>query len=191
MSEYIGIDYSLGTANYDKNTNIHYGIISLNVLHEYAIEHFESVYGEATCPKCGNEAYDTETCDMKDMSDWEQGPGCTDYYCESCEYLFDNSEAYPEDPVGWTMEDNEYTLSLDSDNDVWVLKSPYYTYVQYCSPCAPGAGHLGHPVEGGPMTYCLGVEWFTGDKAPYPIYLVEDNSLLFIPTEISDNEETE
>ena len=33
MSDYIGIDYSLGKANFDKDTGIHFGVISCNSVH--------------------------------------------------------------------------------------------------------------------------------------------------------------
>lgn len=226
MSDYVGIDYSLGRSNVDPETGIHYGVIPLNVLLDWAIEHFEPEYGNPTCPKCGNEA--TPTGDFVfSIGDEEEytyaEECCADYTCGQCKYIFDTSEAYPEEPNGWTMEDNEYSLSLDSNNDVWVLKSPYYTYAQFCSPCAPGACHLEHPIgneivhccgvcgieiEGdycqnhpeatvdsiitnyGAKTYCLGVKWFENREPPYPIYRVADNSLLFTPTKISDNEET-
>jgi len=31
---------------------------------------------------------------------------------------------------------------------------------------------LGSPIEGGVKTYCLGHDWFDGDKAPYPVFTV-------------------
>lgn len=31
------------------------------------------------------------------------------------------------------------------DNDAFIIKSPYYTYAQFCSPCVPGAGNLDNP----------------------------------------------
>lgn len=44
--EYIGIDYSLGQANFDRETGIHYGIISANSLMPEALSDFEAIYPE-------------------------------------------------------------------------------------------------------------------------------------------------
>jgi hypothetical protein len=56
MTDYAGIDYGMGQTNIDKETGIHYGVISINSLTECAIEDFEADYGEPHCPKCGSEA---------------------------------------------------------------------------------------------------------------------------------------
>jgi len=46
MSAYIGIDYSLGKANFDKENGIHYGVISCNSIHPATLEDFETIYPE-------------------------------------------------------------------------------------------------------------------------------------------------
>lgn len=46
MSDYIGIDYSLGKANFDKDTGIHFGVISCNSVHPDVFDDFEAVYPE-------------------------------------------------------------------------------------------------------------------------------------------------
>lgn len=175
--QYVGSDYGMGISNIDSATGMRYGVIPLNDLCEGAIEDFEPDYGNPTCPKCGTEAseYDEHAVEKAeaDGTKWEYGCGCTDYMCETCYYIFDSSEAYPEEACGFTYEGEGYTLSLDSDNDVWVLGSPWYTHAQFCSPCAPGAGHLSHPTDAGPMTYALGSEWFNDSKAPYPYWPVD------------------
>src|SRR5574337_1726472 len=47
MSEtnYPGVDYSGGTANFDKATGIHYGVICAHDLSEWALGDFEADYG--------------------------------------------------------------------------------------------------------------------------------------------------
>lgn len=45
-SDYIGIDYSLGMANYDKETGIHYGVISQHAIMQECLMDFESIYPE-------------------------------------------------------------------------------------------------------------------------------------------------
>lgn len=60
----------------------------------------------------------------------------------------------------------------------FILKSPYYTYAQFCSPCAPGAGYLPSPLKDRPAgnkTYCLGHDWFEDGTAPYRVYSVKTN----------------
>ena len=183
LSDYAGINYgSYAGSNVDHATGIHYGVIDLNSLSGYAIEAFEPDYGYATCPKCGNAATSTTYLDpeIEESEGYESGVGCADYYCANCRYIFDAQEAYPEEPLGHSYEGGEYILDLDSFG-VWVFTSLYYTYAQYCSPCCPGAGNLDTPCtqeSGAPKAYCLGHDWFDGDKAPYPVYRVSDDSLV-------------
>jgi len=173
--QYIGIDYSMGASNVDRQTGIHYGIISVHDLSEFAWERFEPDYGPATCPKCGEDAVDAEEIDAEELDGYKQGPGCTDYACKACKCSFDYSDAFGEEPLTYSYEGDGYVLEIDSSNDVWILKSPYYTYAAFCSPCAPGAGHLGTPLpaeSGAPKVYCLDASWFRGDEAPYTLYPV-------------------
>lgn len=172
----IGIDYG---SNFDPETGIHYGIIPMNDLSEYAWESFESDYGEATCPQCGNAAKDSSglTGEETELAESFEYDGCDDYVCFDCERYIDSSNAFPEEPIGQTYERTGYVLSVDSQNECWVLKSPYYTYAQYCSPCAPGAGYLRNALpedRGAPKVYCLGPEWFDNGNAPYWVYKVSD-----------------
>lgn len=72
---------------------------------------------------------------------------------------------------------NGYVLTGCLQNDIFVGKSEYYTYAQFCSPCVPGAGNLDTPMPaetGAPRTYCLGHDWFDHDKAPYRLWRVVD-----------------
>jgi hypothetical protein len=59
-----------------------------------------------------------------------------------------------------------------------VVKSPFYTYAQFCSPCVPGAGNLDNPMAEGVKTYCLGHDWFEGGVAPYPVWRVDDHAFV-------------
>lgn len=182
LSDYAGIDYTLlnSSTNRNQETGIHYGLISLHSLSEYAIEDFEPDYGEPSCPKCGNSAVDAELDGSHDTYEYAQYE-CADYACEDCQYVFGGESAYSEEPIAWTYESTDYTLQLDNDNNVWVFNSSYYTYAQYCSPCMPGAGNLDTPCTsdcGAPRTYCLGHDWFENNTAPYPVYRVADDSLV-------------
>jgi hypothetical protein len=180
-----GIDYGLGRNNIDKKTGCRYGVISLDSLSEFAIEDFESYYGDPTCPECGNAV--TEYSEFwsehpeEDEGDYDnhQQHSCSDYVCLDCKHILGSDEVYPDEPIGQDYEGEDYKLSLDSSNDVWVFHSPYYTHAQFCSPCAPGAGHLDHPCEDGPKTLCLGHDWFEGDQAPYPVFDVKTDERIY------------
>lgn len=136
----------------------------------YQCDHCQKVWypmeldDDGQCPDCQG---------VCRLADFTVGRGSQDHACHSCHYVFDSQEAYPDEPLGWNYEDDRYSLSLDSSGDVWVLKSPYFTHAQFCSPCAPGAGHLDNPCPDGPKTYCLGHGWFDDGVAPYPVYSVE------------------
>lgn len=173
MSTNYGIDYSGGSANVNAETGIHYGVIPLNCLGEFAIEEFEPDYGEPTCPNCGNEV---EQYNDKTRSKYEK---LILFTCENCKQNYYSEECFGDEPVSRTLENTQYTAPLDSDGDIFITRSPYYTHAQFCSPCAPGACHLGNPVDSsGPKAYCFGHDWFDGEKAPYPVYSVKDGSLV-------------
>lgn len=186
MTDYVGIDYSGGTSNYDKETGIHYGVISMNALSQWAWEEFEADYGDPTCGHCGNELVEY---DEEKHGDYPEIHGCADYACETCEIVIDSQDAYGDEPLGWYLDSDNLKAFVDSYNDVMIVKSPYYTHAQYCSPCAPGAGHLEHPVEGGPKTYCFDKSWFEDDTCPYPYYSVATGELVYSPD--NDKEEDE
>jgi hypothetical protein len=107
----------------------------------------------------------------------------------NAEYLNDVMEpVYPNDAIadsddcfeaiGYEFEGEGYVLTCCLDSAVMVIKAPYYTYCKYCSPCVPGAGDLDNPEVNGVKTYCLGWDFFTDNKAPYPVYDVKTDKLL-------------
>lgn len=174
----VGIDYGLGQTNIDKANGIRFGVISQHSITEAWCERSEPDYGLPHCPKCGNEAKSLTGNEELDysliMNEYAQASHeCADYVCESCEYVFGSESAFPDEPNGHYYKDEEYTLTDCLDSDVMVIRSPYWTYASFCSPCVPGAGNLNSASENGVKTYCLGSEWFDDDKAPYPIYSVE------------------
>lgn len=172
-----GIDYGRGMTNIDTATGIRYGVINLNALGEFAHESFEADYGPPTCGKCGSEAdeYDDEL-----HGEYKHGRGCADFACETCERVFGSDDAYGEEPHGWTLEDAEYSATMgQDDNDIFVLKSPYFTRAAFCSPCAPGACYLTSPDDDGERAYCFSPSWFPDDTAPYDVYSVKTGELLW------------
>lgn len=173
---YAGIDYGLGQSNTDLETGIRYGVISQNSVLQAWADSSEGYYGEPTCGNCGNPAVDITDAsvpDLETVEDWEQSGH--DYACVPCKRTFWSDEAYSDEALGYSFEGDGYKLTDCLDTDIFVLKSPYYTYAQFCSPCVPGAGNLNTPCENGPKTYCLGHDWFEEGIAPYKVYSIETN----------------
>lgn len=168
---YIGIDYGMGTSNRDPENGIRYGVISQHSVLQAWADSSEPDYGEPTCPKCGGIVgeYDGDKHNTYD----EYRLGCADYACEPCKIILDSQDVFGEEPIGWNVDDGEYKLVDCLDSDIMVLKSPYFTYAQYCSPCVPGAGNLDSPMKSGVKCYCLGHDWFEDEIAPYPVFSVE------------------
>lgn len=173
-----GIDYGMGRTNINRETGIRYGVISCNSVMGEALADFEGDYGEASCPKCGNAATEFGAFEG-DATEFDTGHGCADYVCESCEYVFDSQDAFGDEPLGFTYEQDGYSCTMGTDGfGVFVLEAPFYTLARFCSPCAPGAGDLDSPDDDGVKTYCLGADWFDDGKAPYPVYSVATGELI-------------
>lgn len=79
------------------------------------------------------------------------------------------------EPLSYSLDDGEYKATCGEDGDIFIIKSPYYTRCNYCSPCAPGAGWLMSPDKLGIKAYCFGHDWFDSGVAPYPVYSVKNN----------------
>jgi hypothetical protein len=188
MASYAGIDYSLGQSNVDKTNGIHYGVVSQHSLGDWINETIMdgANYGPPTCPKCGNtiKASDDESLFTGKLEDkygepieldddgtpsWFDGK---DYTCIPCQECYWSDSVFSEEMLGWASDDGDYSLTDCLDSDVFILRSPFYTFAQYCSPCVPGAGNLDNPCPDGPKTYCMGHDWFEDGVAPYPVYEV-------------------
>jgi hypothetical protein len=164
----IGIDWSMGKSNIDKQTGIRYGVISQHNVMPEALDDIEYDYGKpevAICPECDKEFTVTD----KKYGDIIVCPNL------NCNESFEIELPDMSEPIGWSYEEEGYQLIDCLDNDIMVLKSPYYTYAQYCSPCVPGAINLDTPMDEGIKGYCLGHDWFEEGKAPYKVYDVKTN----------------
>jgi hypothetical protein len=151
VSTYPGIDYSLGLANVDRDTGIHYGVIPANAIGQAWYDSAEADYGPPTCPKCGDEAPLDDALVCKIHGEVEP------------------EDAYGEEPIAFRFEgDGIVAVQGGGDSDVFVLKSPVYIHAAYCSPCAPGAGYLLTPCEAGPKTYAFPADWFDEASEPCP-----------------------
>lgn len=161
-TDYAGIDYGHGMTNIDQKTGTRFGIIPSRYVSEAWWNDSENHY-EETCPKCG------ESVD--------------DYYCSRCKLEWNSEDCYSEEPTSITYNKNGYKCyQSGSDSDIFVEKSPFYTYAQFCSPCAPGACHLENPLferVGNNRCYCFGIDWFDDlEDCHYDIYSVETNELV-------------
>lgn len=164
-----GIDYGMGLTNIDKETGIRYGVISIHkVVREWS-DSSEADYGNPVCPKCGQEI----------KTEYENEDNWRKVTCESCGFEANEEDTQPEEPLCFFIDDGEYKAFQSADDtDIFVEKSPYYTLCRFCSPCAPGAGDLGSPLQDGIKAYCFGHDFFDDGKAPYPVYSVETNELV-------------
>jgi hypothetical protein len=127
-----------------------------------------------------------------------------DFACLHCARSFDSDDAYGEEPLGFYLDDSEYTAWGDSEGDIFVTKSPYYTYGPFCSPCAPGAVYIRDGGEAGAKAYCFAPDWFdywrddgvepAGDydgdatSCPYPVFRVADNVCVYRPTKVEEED---
>lgn len=169
-TEYRGIDYGLGKTNKDEETGIRYGVIPIGSISQNCADDLEPHY-QKSCPYCGNELDDDVDADNEDAE------------CSDCGNSLHDEDLYPEQPDSYSYDKHGYTLTQGrEDSDIFVTKSPYFTYAQFCSPCAPGACHLKNPLtepHENNKCYCLGPEWFDKENpCPYPIYSVETGNLV-------------
>lgn len=167
---YAGLNYAgkNSTVNKDNETGIRYGVISQNAVLQAWCDSSEGEYANV-CPHCGNEPKSGK--DIRDMK-----------RCPSCRKVLRDGDFDEGEPIAYTLDDGEYLASCGEDGDIFIIKSPYYTYAQFCSPCAPGACHLNNPLES-PIEdnkcYCFGHDWFDdSEKAPYPVYSVKTGEIV-------------
>ncbi len=184
MTNYAGIDYSMGRSNFDPKTRIRFGVISQNAIMPEATDDFEMDYGSPHCPTCGNEAVASDDETVVD-AEWNDGK---DYACAECEECFWSDSAFPDEAIGWSYDADGYKLADCLDNDIFVVESPYFTYAAFCSPCVPGACSLESPLDTDDVTdgilsdnkcFCLGPEWFDEyNPIPYTCYRVSDGTVV-------------
>lgn len=185
QTNYPGIDYGLGRTNISQE-GIRFGVIPANDVGQAWYDGAESHYGEPHCPKCGNEALEyhkaTETIG-EHIAEWPSERGeCDDFACEHCERLFGSESAFPDSPRSFYVDDGEIKAEQGGEDcDIFILKSPFFTYAQFCSPCAPGACYLRSPLETpseSNRAYCFGHDWFESGVAPYLVYSVATGELV-------------
>lgn len=142
-----GIDYGMGRTNVDPSNGIRFGVIPSNDVLQSWADSSESVYPDpepVECTSCGGTG--EVDGDGDDMSE----------------------------PLGFTYSDEGYECTQSGDDsDIFITRSPFYTFAPYCSPCAPGAVYLRDANPEGVKGYCFGHDWFEAGRAPYPVYRVD------------------
>lgn len=135
-----GIDWGRGMTNIDHETGIRYGVISMHEVTQAWCDSSEPQYGPY-CPKCGNKIAETFE-KMMEVIDKKEQAGKT-YHCPKCKRTLTNDDFEMSEPDSYTYEGEGYQCQQSADDpDIFILKSPFYTYCKFCSPCAPGAGYL-------------------------------------------------
>ena len=218
MSNYAGIDYSGpgSTANRDVATGIRYGVVSQNSINPDVMSDIWSEARDLSYEAAVEEMKKNLESAFANDSDEDRR---SDFWAvvknnfgmrnieELVDDLMDAQEASElwdvvSDRFGDTYEDNGdrswlwekdgYELSNCLVSDVFVSKSPYFTYAPFCSPCVPGAGNLDSarkiereyqedvatpgdglvvPVEDrGVKTFCLDKSFFDDEVCPYPYW---------------------
>jgi len=162
--EYVGFDWGMGQANIDIKNNIRYGVISQYAVLQAWADGSEPHYPN-NCPHCGDELPD----------DFEEEI----YPC--CQEEVSDDDIEDIEASSYFIADDTYQAECGESGDIIILKSKYYTFAQFCSPCYPGAGNLPIYLSGEPeanKTYCFHHNMFETGIAPYPVYSVETGEVV-------------
>jgi hypothetical protein len=178
-----GIDYSGigGTCNRDHETGIRYGIISQNSMdQELLIDIYNTGEDLGFADDKTNLLDELKNAiigaieEYGDIDEDEAFRAAGEIVDSDLFVWHDRDESGP-----YLYEEPGLKVQTTSDNNLWVFKSPFYTRAQFCSPCVPGAGNLDTFCPDGPKTYCLPADWFEDGKAPYNIWSVETDEMVY------------
>ena len=176
-SNYAGLDYSGpgATCNRDPSLGIRYGVISQHSVQQDAMsgiwdnsqdlswEHAKddmldrimaSLASETQDERLANVAHDIKylyrdpVCRSVAMEIEELGGDSAPSRQEVWDVISDRfGDTYECDDRDWCWEEDGYVLENCLQSDMFVSKSPYFTYAQFCSPCIPGGCNLDSPYE--------------------------------------------
>lgn len=183
-----GIDYGRGLSNIDRETGIRFGIVSANEMGEGFWDDVESEY-DPSCPKCGGDLTEDQVSDLDANAKPHESKYIKGYFkhmapCPHCEELISVDDITPEEPSRNVIKSDGIEGFVDSHNDVWITKSPFYTYGTFCSPCAPGACSIGTKYNDSdtdlPRAYCLPYSWYDERTPikPGTVFRVKDDSVV-------------
>jgi len=121
--QYPGIDYGCGITN--RTEGIHFGVIPSHRVLKWEEESIPEY--SYFCPKCSKEIKKEEISNT----------------CPYCGISIDDDEWMYLEPNNFNFDSEGILATQNSEDvDIFILDSPFYTYCQFCSPCAPGAGYL-------------------------------------------------
>lgn len=165
-TDYPGFDYSRGMSNCNAR-GVHYGIIPAGDVPLW-YDASQPVMEKPRCPSCGDKVYAARKAN--------------DFHCPTCNTYLWADDCYPDEISGTEYHANGISAWCGEDGDIWIFKSPFTTYAQFCSPCAPGACYLDNPVSPehtANKCFCLPPDWFDDGKCPYPVY--HGKTLIYMP----------
>jgi hypothetical protein len=184
-----GIDYGMGTTNMDHETGIRFGVIPSNDIMPEAFDDIAS-NGDDVDFEAHKDAVKVSLEAAIEAVLNEYNHERSNSSGDMAEDLVDNLEWDGYEGTGdctrYVYEADGYKLQTCSDGDIFVLKSKFYTFAPFCSPCAPGAGYLrdASDDEMCSKTYCLNSDWFSDEfPCPYPVYEVETGTCIYKPKE--------
>ncbi len=178
-TDYPGLDYSGpgSTVNRDTKTGIRYGIIAINSCGEWTWDELQNHGTDGDFDEYREElSAKVRAAVAEALSDFPERfqKQVADAACEAAEEDCGDHYEQPGDNTRYHYEKDGYVLQTTSDGNIFVIKSPYVTNAQFCSPCVPGAGNLNSPCPDGPECYCLGEDWFDeNNPCPYPVRKLE------------------
>lgn len=176
-----GIDYGRGLSNIDRETGIRFGIVSANEMGEGFWDDVEPEY-DPSCPSCGNDLTEKQVDSLERRA--KDHGGRFKATCPHCRKLISPDDITPDEPSRNVLRSGDIEGFVDSHNDVWITKSPFYTYGTFCSPCAPGAVSIGTKYNDNdtdlPRAYCLPYSWYDERTPlkPGTVFRVKDDSVV-------------
>lgn len=172
--------------NYDESTGIHYGVISQHSIGPEALD--EIYHGPHSTDLAYENWKEQLKAEIKSAAEDYMNSRQLERFVEHCMDWDDIGESYQGDEIDPRYEEAGYVVNKCLDADLFVIKSPFYTYAPECSPCVPNAGNLDsatkqqlavdvalHEVFGEKgllKSYCFGHDWFETGFAPYPVFKV-------------------
>lgn len=143
---YAGINYAGHTnANRDAQTLIRYGVIHSNAINPDA---FSDIQDNGT-----DEDYAAFVSEIKSrirsaIESFMPSSRIEDNVESAFEAISDEIDYDSSgDCTRYSYNKDGYELQTMSDGDIFISKSKFFTYAQFCSPCAPGACYLLNPLE--------------------------------------------
>jgi len=171
-----GINYDRSNQyNIDKTTNIRYGVIHQNDVPfwcELSEPFYHKTEAEKELEKIESLEDITEEQELRSKILREQIEE-ENQFIEPSSFIIDNSD---------------YQAECVDNVDIFIMKSRFYTYAKFCSPCAPGACYLKDYTPVDEVTrdmdkcYCFGLEMFDDTfPCPYPIWEIATDKLIYEP----------